>query len=223
MSASVIDITRVRAVTLDLDDTLWPIWPTITRAEGVLLQWLGEHAPATATLYSDTAALRAIRNQMVSLRPDLRQQGRSTLHLGLLPGSQTIAVGPSQDRRIAELHPQVLLVHLGDHHREPLADTVPQHHRLGEVDTGPIQGRLSSGPVLQGQRQQAQGLDPEPGFIIAMLKRAQVPLNEALHAFDCIDASSLTEETRLWLQTRKRDLFELRREIIDLMHELRAD
>lgn len=72
MSASVIDITRVRAVTLDLDDTLWPIWPTITRAEGVLLQWLGEHAPATATLYSDTAALRAIRNQMVSLRPDLR-------------------------------------------------------------------------------------------------------------------------------------------------------
>jgi len=37
----------------------------------------------------------------------------------------------------------------------------------------------------------AQGLDPEPGFIIAMLKRAQVPLNEALHAFDCIDATSL--------------------------------
>jgi len=68
----------------------------------------------------------------------------------------------------------------------------------------------------------AQGLDPEPGFIIAMLKRAQVPLNEALHAFDCIDASSLTAETRQWLQTRKRDLFELRREIIDLMHQLRT-
>jgi hypothetical protein len=68
----------------------------------------------------------------------------------------------------------------------------------------------------------AQGLDPEPGFIIAMLKRAQVPLNEALHAFDCIDASSLTAETRQWLQTRKRDLFELRREIVDLMHQLRT-
>lgn len=68
----------------------------------------------------------------------------------------------------------------------------------------------------------AQGLDPEPGFIIAMLKRAQVPLNEALHAFDCIDASSLNAETRQWLHTRKRDLFELRREIIDLMHQLRT-
>lgn len=68
----------------------------------------------------------------------------------------------------------------------------------------------------------AQGLDPEPGFIIAMLKRAQVPLNEALHAFDCIDASSLNAETRQWLQSRKRDLFDLRRDIIDLMHQLRT-
>lgn len=68
----------------------------------------------------------------------------------------------------------------------------------------------------------AQGFEPEPGFIIAMLKRAQVPLNEALHAFDCIDASSLNAETRQWLQSRKRDLFELRREIIDLMHQLRT-
>ncbi|WP_348688913.1 HAD family hydrolase [Acidovorax soli] len=67
-----LDISRIRAVTLDLDDTLWPIWPTITRAEAVLLQWLTAHAPATAALYSDTAALRAIRNQMGSLRPDLR-------------------------------------------------------------------------------------------------------------------------------------------------------
>jgi len=70
--AATIDISRIRAITLDLDDTLWPIWPTITRAEAVLLQWLTEHAPATAALYSDTAALRSIRNQMVGLRPDLR-------------------------------------------------------------------------------------------------------------------------------------------------------
>ena len=68
----------------------------------------------------------------------------------------------------------------------------------------------------------AQGHDPDPGFIIAMLKRAQVPLNEALHAFDCIDAASLNAETRQWLQSRKRDLFDLRRDILDLMHQLRT-
>src|SRR6478672_10133107 len=66
-----LDLARIRAVTLDLDDTLWPIWPTIERAEAVLLQWMAEHAPATAQLFKNTEALRAIRNQMVNLRPDL--------------------------------------------------------------------------------------------------------------------------------------------------------
>jgi len=81
---------------------------------------------------------------------------------------------------------------------------------------------ISLGAKLAGALDDwARGEDPEPGFIIAMLKRAQVPLNEALHVFDCLDAASLTAENRRWLRTRKRDLFELRREILDLMHHLR--
>jgi hypothetical protein len=28
-----VDISKIRAITLDLDDTLWPIWPVIARAE----------------------------------------------------------------------------------------------------------------------------------------------------------------------------------------------
>lgn len=70
--AQLLDVGRIRAITLDLDDTLWPIWPTIERAEAVLLQWLSEHAPATAAMFRDTESLRAIRNQMVTLRPDLQ-------------------------------------------------------------------------------------------------------------------------------------------------------
>lgn len=82
---------------------------------------------------------------------------------------------------------------------------------------------ISLGAKLAGALDDwARGEDPEPGFIIAMLKRAQVPLNEALHVFDCLDAASITAENRRWLRTRKRDLFELRREILDLMHRLRT-
>ena len=55
-AALALDVGRVRAISIDLDDTLWPIWPTITRAEAVLLQWLTEQAPATAALFSDTTA-----------------------------------------------------------------------------------------------------------------------------------------------------------------------
>ncbi len=71
MSSASLDLSRIRAITLDLDDTLWPVWPTIARAEAALQSWLAEHAPATHALYAQPGALRAIRERMNQLRPDL--------------------------------------------------------------------------------------------------------------------------------------------------------
>jgi len=66
-----IDIARIKAITLDLDDTLWPIWPTIARAEAALLEWLSQHAPKTAALCTTPGLQRQVREQMPQLRPDL--------------------------------------------------------------------------------------------------------------------------------------------------------
>ena len=41
----------VRAITLDLDDTLWPFAPIGARIDQVLHEWMGEHSPATAAMY----------------------------------------------------------------------------------------------------------------------------------------------------------------------------
>lgn len=60
---------RVNALTLDLDDTLWPVWPAIERAEQHLLLWLAEHAPATAAAH-DRATLRALRDAVAAEQPD---------------------------------------------------------------------------------------------------------------------------------------------------------
>ena len=60
-----LDITKVKAISLDLDDTLWPVWPTIERAEKALHQWLVEYAPMAAALFSTPSALREIRDHMV--------------------------------------------------------------------------------------------------------------------------------------------------------------
>ena len=57
---------------MDLDDTLWPIWPTIERAEKALHDWMTECAPMAAALFSSPSALREIRNQMATTRPDLK-------------------------------------------------------------------------------------------------------------------------------------------------------
>jgi len=42
----------IDAISLDLDDTLWPIMPTLVAAEQAMHGWLRERAPATARLCS---------------------------------------------------------------------------------------------------------------------------------------------------------------------------
>ncbi len=66
-----LDISKIKAVTLDLDDTLWPIWPVIERAEDALAAWLRRHAPATAPLFADVAERLRLREHVVSARPDI--------------------------------------------------------------------------------------------------------------------------------------------------------
>ena len=67
-----LDVQRIRAISLDLDDTLWPVWPVIARAEGELCVWLALHAPATALRFPDGPALRALVKQLWSEQPELR-------------------------------------------------------------------------------------------------------------------------------------------------------
>ena len=60
---------NLQALTLDLDDTLWPVGPTIARADTLMWQWLGRHAPATHGA-RDAAALAALRAAVARERPD---------------------------------------------------------------------------------------------------------------------------------------------------------
>lgn len=59
----------IRAITLDLDDTLWPIQPAIERAEAALHAWLAGHAPAVVQRY-DIEALRLLREEVSRERPE---------------------------------------------------------------------------------------------------------------------------------------------------------
>ena len=60
----------VRAITLDLDDTIWPIAPVMVRAESVLGAWLREHAPRTAARWP-LEAMRALRDEVAESHPHL--------------------------------------------------------------------------------------------------------------------------------------------------------
>ena len=67
-----LDLTPIKAITLDLDDTLWPIWPTIEKAEQALHDWLALHAPQTAALLAQPAVRHEIREHVNGLHPELR-------------------------------------------------------------------------------------------------------------------------------------------------------
>lgn len=60
----------IRAITLDLDDTIWPIAPAIGRAEAALDAWLAEHAPRTAALWP-VEARRMLRDRVDREHPHL--------------------------------------------------------------------------------------------------------------------------------------------------------
>ncbi len=83
-----LDIARIKAITLDLDDTLWPIWPTIQRAEQALADWLAQRAPGAAAVFADPQARLAVREHVVQTRPDMghdlsairRESIRTALH-----------------------------------------------------------------------------------------------------------------------------------------------
>lgn len=70
-SSAPLDLERISAITLDLDDTLWPIWPTIERAEAVLHAWLLREAPKTAALLVTPGVLRELREATAKERSDL--------------------------------------------------------------------------------------------------------------------------------------------------------
>lgn len=67
-----LDLTTIKAISLDLDDTLWPIWPAIEKAEKALDDWLSRHAPMTAALFSNPATRHEIREHVTRSRPELK-------------------------------------------------------------------------------------------------------------------------------------------------------
>jgi putative hydrolase of the HAD superfamily len=64
------DPLRIRAITIDLDDTLWPIEPVMLRAEQRLDAWLRANCPGAAAAFP-IAAMRALRDRVAAEHPHL--------------------------------------------------------------------------------------------------------------------------------------------------------
>jgi len=72
----------VQAITLDLDDTLWPFAPIGARIDQVLYEWMLQHSPATAAMYP-VAAMRELRERSFHDNPQLHYDLSALLRLTL--------------------------------------------------------------------------------------------------------------------------------------------
>ena len=71
---------RIRALTLDLDDTLWPVLPALERADHELDAYLRQHYPDVARAWP-IPAMRALRAQVAQERIDLAHDFTAQRHL----------------------------------------------------------------------------------------------------------------------------------------------
>lgn len=62
---------RIRAITIDLDDTLWPTRPTLERAHAALRRWLRPRAPAAAQLLGEREFMVNARARASRLQPTI--------------------------------------------------------------------------------------------------------------------------------------------------------
>lgn len=176
----------IRALTLDLDDTLWPIAPAILRAEQVLHAWLCEQAPSTAGRF-DIAALRAKRDEVSVSQPhiahDFTAVRRESLRLALVEAGDDEALADAAfdvfftARHELEFYPEV------EHALQRLAC----RFRLFALTNGNADiTRTSLGPFFHGTISAREfGIGkPDPRIFLEACRRLDCSPSEVLHVGD---------------------------------------
>ena len=93
--------SRIRAITLDLDDTLWPCEPTLQRAERLAHEWLTARAPEVIAPWS-IERLRERRMAIHAARPELGHDFRTIRRLALQEVFREAGADDSESAEIIE-------------------------------------------------------------------------------------------------------------------------
>ena len=182
-----LELSRIKAITLDLDDTLWPIWPTIRRAEAALVAWLDARAPGAAAVFSDPQAGVALSEQVAQTRPDIahdlsamrRESIRAALHHAQ---EDTALAEPAFDiffaeRMRVELFADVLPALAALAARYPIVAVSNGNAHVGRVGLG----KFFVGSVSASEMGVAK---PDPRIFHAAAQMAGVAPAEVLHVGD---------------------------------------
>lgn len=179
----------IRAITLDLDDTVWPFAPIGARIEQTLHAWLLEHSPATAARFPPEEMLK-LRARVAAEHPELAHDltaiRRRAIELALIAtGADPALLDPAFEVFYASRNQVAFYPDSLDGLRR-LAARVPiialsngnaDLHRIGidHLFAGQVSAREHGAPK------------PEPSIFLAACARAGAAPEEVLHVGDNVE------------------------------------
>ena len=184
---------QIRAITLDLDDTVWPITPVMVRAEQVLAEWLRANAPRTAERWP-LERMREMRDAVNREHPDLahdftRQRLIALERMFEDAGDDVALAQPAFDAFFAA---RCEVEHYADSLEalDRLAARVPLAALSnGNADLSRI-GLMHVFRFQLGAREHGRA-KPDPSIFHAACERLGVPPDEVLHVGDDIEMDVL--------------------------------
>ena len=182
-------VMLVRAITLDLDDTLWPFGPVAARIEAALNAWMDEYAPTASGGFdverfrTTFEAIRRDRPELTHRIPELRREVLRVT-LGLRhddPGLTDAALAAVDEaRQRVELFPESRAALKRLAARVPLLALTNGNADLGRIGVARwFAGSVSAGDVGVGK--------PEPAIFHAACERLGLPPRDVLHAGDNLE------------------------------------
>lgn len=179
----------VRAITLDLDDTLWPFAPIGERIDAVLHGWLQQHSPRTAELFP-IEAMHRLRAQVFERNPhlafDLGAIRRLTLQQALAAsGADTALAEPAYEvfyaeRNRVQCYPDALDALARIAARVPVAALTNGNADLQRIG-------LHQHFVFQLGAREHGAAKPQASIFHAACQRLGLPPQQVLHVGDHIE------------------------------------
>ena len=129
----------IRAVTLDLDDTLWPCEPTLLRAERLAREWLIERAPEVIAPWT-IERLRERRMAIHAARPELKHDFVTIRRLAL---QEVFREAGADDAQSAPIIEGAVDVYMAARHQVELypevracLERLASRYRVGSLSNG---------------------------------------------------------------------------------------
>jgi len=186
-------IGRIRAITFDLDDTLWPFAPIALRIESALDAFFREYSPQTARMYPPER-MHELRTRIWGEHPELAHDVMALRQLTILQalreseGDAALLEAASEvflrARNQIEFYPDALAALLRLSARMPMAAVTNGNADLTRIGLDHLFAfRLSACEFGAAK--------PEPRIFHAACERLRCAPSEVLHVGDSIEADVL--------------------------------